>query len=153
MLQSRGDTSIQLAWMTGMALPSIAHNSGQSLSFKLSQLSDLYYGYAKRFQRNVDFVLCRPKCPQPYRDIRQFYSLPREQEMPQDIEQNEFECLNLVVSVPEVVLRNRSAMVPVYIFVHGGGHAYTMVNIEQGFTGQLALVFVAACNAKLIAEA
>lgn len=40
--------------------------------------------------------------------------------MPPDIPQDEFECLNLVVSVPHSVLRQRhSEKVPVLIFIHG----------------------------------
>ncbi|KAF5250383.1 hypothetical protein FANTH_4416 [Fusarium anthophilum] len=86
---------------------------------------------------NGETLDCRqfgPKCPQVSRDVRHFFSVPVEQEMLSSIEEDEFECLNLVVSVPNQVLRQPEKRVPVLIYLHGGGHAYTMANIEQGLT-------------------
>ncbi|KAF2848598.1 carboxylesterase [Plenodomus tracheiphilus IPT5] len=75
-----------------------------------------------------------PRCPQVARDVRRFFSIPAEQGLPNPVAEDEFECLNLVVSVPNDVLRHPEFTVPVLVYLHGGGHAYTMVNIEQGLT-------------------
>ncbi|OCT49464.1 carboxylesterase [Cladophialophora carrionii] len=88
----------------------------------------------KRDGQTLDCTKFGPRCPQPYRDVAGFYSLPADQKMPPPIPEDEFECLNLVVSVPHAVLRNPAAKVLVLVWFHGGAHAYTMVNIEQGFT-------------------
>ncbi|EWZ00183.1 hypothetical protein FOYG_00072 [Fusarium oxysporum NRRL 32931] len=93
----------------------------------------------KRDGQTLDCTEFGPRCPQPFRDVAGFYSLPADQKMPPSIPEDEFECLNLVVSVPHAVLRNTAAKVPVLVWFHGGAHAYTMVNIEQGFTGRVVL--------------
>ncbi|KAI1776939.1 Alpha/Beta hydrolase protein [Hypoxylon cercidicola] len=84
--------------------------------------------------QNLDCTQFGPKCPQVARSVRHFFSVPEEQGMPPSVAEDEFECLNLVVSVPNDVLRHIETKVPVLVYIHGGGHAYTMVNIEQGLT-------------------
>ncbi|KAJ3520048.1 hypothetical protein NM208_g13883 [Fusarium decemcellulare] len=90
--------------------------------------------------QELDCTEYGPKCPQPYRDIAAFYSLPADQKLTPDITQDEFQCLNLVVSSPKSVMHDKNAKVPVLIFIHGGAHAITMVNIEQGFTDPSDLI-------------
>ena len=68
----------------------------------------------------ADHAFLSPKCAQPFRDVAAFYSLPAGQKMPPAVTQDEFKCLNLVVSVPKTVLQQRAiAKVPVLIFIHG----------------------------------
>ncbi len=51
--------------------------------------------------------------------MRQVFCVPTEQALPPPIREDEFECLNLVVSVPVTVLKNPENKVPVLVYLHG----------------------------------
>lgn len=72
----------------------------------------------------------RPRCPQNPVDIDQFLRVPR---YPDDDgkglveeEEDEFECLNLVVTLPSPrpILRD-GRLLPVLVWIHGGSQVVT----------------------------
>lgn len=71
--------------------------------------------------RNIDLSYCRPYCPQPPRD---FYPVPSPARPWLEIpETDEFNCLNLNISVPKRPEQQMNPL-PVMVFIHGGAFTY-----------------------------
>ncbi|CAH0023979.1 unnamed protein product [Clonostachys rhizophaga] len=86
--------------------------NSSSLSFRLAEFE-------------VDFAgVVRPYCPQPPRDFYPVPNAPRPWlDMPQA---NEFNCLNLNISVPHLPTDQVKNLLPVMVFIHGGAFTYSM---------------------------
>lgn len=69
--------------------------------------------------------VCSPICPQ-IRNTRletRLYGLPREIIPEREVlEENEFDCLNLTVTVPAPSCRAKHDLLPVMVWIHGGGN-------------------------------
>ncbi|KAL1624017.1 hypothetical protein SLS56_007999 [Neofusicoccum ribis] len=66
--------------------------------------------------QEVDAKEYGPKCPQQYFDVGHLLRLPEEVEMPRD-EEDEFECLNLDVTIPAIADK-RNGLLPVMVWIH-----------------------------------
>ncbi|KAL1646875.1 hypothetical protein SLS58_003010 [Diplodia intermedia] len=69
---------------------------------------------------DVDCTEYGPRCPQQAFDVGHLLRLPEDVELPRERE-DEFECLNLDVSVPaaKVEGRKRGELLPVMVWIHG----------------------------------
>ena len=70
-------------------------------------------------------MFTRPVCPQ-IRNGRletRLYGLPREIIPEKEVlEENEFECLNLTITAPAPSCRSQHELLPVMVWIHGGGN-------------------------------
>lgn len=71
---------------------------------------------------NVDCKEYGPRCPQQAFDVGYLLRLPEDVELPRERE-DEFECLNLDISMPaseaRVEERKREGLLPVMVWIHG----------------------------------
>lgn len=58
-----------------------------------------------------------PICPQNYVDVGHLLRLPDEDNTAFELEQDEFNCLNLNVSVPDEI--GPTSRLPVFVWIHG----------------------------------
>ncbi|KAL5498676.1 hypothetical protein ACEPAH_2031 [Sanghuangporus vaninii] len=77
------------------------------------------------FSAKTEAVRNGPICPQ-IRNARletRLYGLPREIIPEKEVlEENEFECLNLTVTMPAPACRGKHELLPVMVWIHGGGN-------------------------------
>lgn len=64
----------------------------------------------------------RPRCPQPA-EPNNTATFQAHLDFPTDVEESEFECLNLFVVRPKPALV-RDRPLPVYFYIHGGGYGF-----------------------------
>ncbi|CAG9943064.1 unnamed protein product [Clonostachys rosea f. rosea IK726] len=119
-----------------LEVPSLGTLKGISLNGKTCQYLGIPYASVPgRFRRSVpasepwengnwDGTRLGPYCPQPPRDFYPVPNAPRPWlDMPQA---DEFNCLNLNISVPHLPADQVKNPLPVMIFIHGGAFTYSM---------------------------
>ncbi|KAL1972988.1 hypothetical protein VTN31DRAFT_6530 [Thermomyces dupontii] len=81
----------------------------------------------------VDATRYGPRCPQVNVDVRHLLRIPEEYQLAEE-EEDEFECLNLDVTVPANV--SDETPLPVLVWIYGGSQAVTFCSAASGICGK-----------------
>ncbi|EKG19359.1 Carboxylesterase type B [Macrophomina phaseolina MS6] len=88
--------------------------------------------------RNVECKKYGPKCPQQEFDVGHLLRLPEDVDIPKD-EEDEFECLNLDVTMPAMADKRKGTL-PVMVWIHGGSQVMTFGSASSGICDPTKIV-------------
>ncbi|EED13170.1 carboxylesterase, putative [Talaromyces stipitatus ATCC 10500] len=95
----------------------------------------------------IDATQYGPRCPQVDVDVRHLLRIPEDFEIKEEVE-DEFECLNLDVTVPTDITNNQK--LPVLVWIYGGSQAVTFCSSASGICDTTRIVAESAKAGKPI---
>ncbi|KAF2809395.1 alpha/beta-hydrolase [Mytilinidion resinicola] len=92
-----------------------------------------------QLEGKVDCSRYGPRCPQLNFDVRHLLRIPQDIELPTEPE-NEFQCLNLDVTMPPFEPGPNPQLLPVLVWIHGGSQIATFGSSASGLCDMTRIV-------------
>jgi carboxylesterase type B len=123
-------------------------HSSNGKSIRVHQFRNLQFGYIeKRFDhaspvddyrgKTIDCTRYGPRCPQNHVDVGSLLRIPKSVRPDVPETEDEFECLNLVVTIPEEPACDPQTKLPVVIWIHGGSQTVSFVSAASEVCGKV----------------